>query len=485
MKTMKKTIGLILAMLMVMSCFGTGVSAADLTKEQWEGAWAPQSDEYLAAVTMFPGSNESERYIAWYSGEAEGYVELTSSGGTEKIAATAKKAPEGDYRLTAFVTGLTEGAYSYKCVSGDFVSQEYTFTVESYDSFTALYVADIHSAIGGAQENLLCGNNFNYNRTLEKAKSKAIEQGGSLDLILSGGDQASEGLRSEFEALSTPEMMKQYPFAPTVGNHDRKSVGYKYFTALPNESEVINFKSYIGTDYWFRQGDALFLMLDSCNTSMSGHYLFMKKAVKANPDAKWIIATMHHDMFGGREAWLYSENALLQLLWGPLFDEFGVDLCLYGHSHYYSVSNVIYGNKTKQSLAGVSQITDPEGTIYLSSGSINNLAPLLTDDGEVPPIGENAAFTFLEEEIIYNLLDFSEDTLTVKSYTVDSDENFYSLTINKTDAEGGHKMRNSKPLVKLLFWITRIVNIINNIDMYNRYKEQGFDVSLCEGLIGS
>ena len=27
-------------------------------------------------------------------------------------------------------------------------------------------------------------------------------------------------------------------------------------------------------------------------------------------------------------------------------------------------------------------------------------------------------------------------------------------------------------LVKLLFWVTRIVNIINNIDMYNRYKEQ-------------
>ncbi len=485
MKTMKKITGLLLAMLMLMSCLGTGVSAADLTKEQWESAWAPESAEYLAAITMFPGSNESERYIAWYSSEAEGYVELTSSSGTEKIAATAKKAHEGDYRLSALITGLTEGDYSYKCYSGDFVSQEYAFTVENYDSFTALYVSDIHSAIGGEAENLLCGNNFNYNRTLEKAKSKAVEQGNTLDIIVSGGDQASEGLRSEFEALATPEMMKQYAFAPVIGNHDRKSVGYKSFTMLPNESEVINFKSYIGTDYWFRQGDALFLMLDSCNTSMSGHYLFMKKAVKENADAKWIIAVMHHDMFGGREAWLYSENALLQLLWGPLFDEFGVDLCLYGHSHYYSVSDAIYNNKTSQSLAGLSYVKDPAGTIYLSSGAINNLAPLLTDDGEVPPVGDNVAFTFLEREIIYNLIDFTQDTMTVKSYTTDSDENIYSLTIEKTSPEGGHKMRNSKPLVKLLFWVTRIVNIINNIDMYNRYKEQGFDVSLGEGLIGS
>ncbi|MBR2892478.1 MAG: metallophosphoesterase [Clostridia bacterium] len=482
---MKKTLSLLLAVLMVMSCFGTA-SAADLTQQQWNDSWNLQDTEYLAAVTMFPGSDESERNIAWYSKNAEGYVELTGAKGTEKIAASAKAAPEGDYRLSAHLTGLTQGNYSYKCVSGDYTSETYEFTVESYDSFTALYVSDIHSSNSDENEpDRLRDTNYNYNRMLEKAQQKAIENGTTLDLLVSGGDQAGEGLRCEFEGLSSPEMMKEFTFAPTVGNHDRKSVGYKYYTTLPNESETMKFKSYIGNDYWFRQGNALFLMLDSCNTSMSGHNLFMKKAVKDNPDAKWIVAVMHHDMFGGREDWLYSENALLRLLWTPLFDQYGVDVCLYGHSHYYSVSNVIYDNKTVQGLAGASKIKNPQGTIYLSSGSINNLAPLLTDEGEIPPIGENVAYTFLQEEIIYNLLDFSEDSLTIKSYTVDSDEEFYSLEIEKTDAKGGHKLRNSKPLLKLLFWVTRIVNIINNIDMYNRYKEQGFDVSLAEGLIGS
>lgn len=482
---MKKTLSLILAILMVISCFGTA-GAADMTKEQWDDSWAPESEEYLAAVTMFPGSDASERYIAWYSKNAEGYVELTSSKGTEKITATAKAAPEGDYRLSALLTGLAQGDYSYKCVSGDYTSETYEFTVESYDSFTALYVSDIHSSNNDEGDaNRLRNTNYNYNRMLERAKAKAAANGTTLDLLVSGGDQTGEGLRCEFEGLSSPEMMKEYPFAIAVGNHDRKSVGYKYYTALPNEYNSMKFKSYIGTDYWFRQGDALFLMLDSCNTSMIGHNLFMKNAIKDNPDAKWVIAVMHHDMFGGREDWLYTENALLRLLWTPLFDEFGVDLCLYGHSHYYSVSNVIYGNKTVQGLAGASKIKNPKGTIYLSSGSINNLAPLLTDEGEIPPIGENAAFTFLEEDIIYNLLDFSEDSLTIKSYTVDSDKEFYSLEIEKTDRQGGHKLRNSNPLVKLLFWVTRIVNVINNVDMYNRYKDQGFDVSLLEGLIGS
>lgn len=487
MKNMKKTLSLFLAVLMLMSCFSSAVSAIDMTQQQWNESWDTQSQEYLASVTMFPGANENEKTVAWYSKSAEGYVELTSEKGSEKIAATGKKTAQGDYRLRADLKGLKMGEYTYKCVSEDYESKTYSFTIEDYSGgFTALYVSDIHSSNNNEEnENRLRDTNYNYNKNLEAAKKKALANGGTLDLIVSGGDQATGGLRSEFEGMTAPTIMKELPFAPTVGNHDRKSLGYKYYTALPNEADFIKFKSYIGTDYWFRQGNALFLMLDSCNTSMTGHSLFMKKAIKENPDAKWIIAVLHHDMFGGREAWLYSENALLRLLWTPLFDQFGVDLCLYGHSHYYSVSNVIYGNKTVQGLAGASKIKNPTGTVYLASGSLNNLAPLLTSDGEIPPIGENAAFTFLEQDQIYNLLDFSEDSLTIKSYTVDGDKNFYSLTIDKTDNVGGHQLRNSKPYIKLLFFVTRIVNIINNIDMYEKYKDQGFDVSLFEGLIGS
>lgn len=487
MKQMKKTMSMLLCVLMLMSCLGFGSSAATMTQEQWFDTLDTSSADYLMAVTMFPGTNESERIVAWYSKNDTGYVELTKGSDVTKIEATAKATPEGDYRLSVVLSALTVGEYQYKCVSGDSVSATYKFNVESLnEGFTALYVSDIH--VGKDNEetpNRLKETSYNYYKTLEAAKAKAVSNGGTLDLVVSGGDQATGGLRSEFEGMAAPQMMKEFAFAPTVGNHDRKSLGYKYFTALPNEADFIKFKSYIGTDYWFRQGNALFLMLDSCNTSMTGHSLFMKKAIKDNPDAKWIIAVMHHDMFGGREAWLYTENSLLRLLWAPLFDQYGVDLCLYGHSHYYSVSNVIYGNKTVQGLAGASMIKDPQGTIYLASGSLNNLAPLLTSDGEIPPIGENAAFTFLERDQIYNLLDFTDDTLTIKSYTVDSDKSFYSLTIEKTSNEGGHKLLNSKPYIKLLFFVTRIVNVINNIDMYEKYKEQGFDVSVFEGLIGS
>ena len=45
---------------------------------------------------------------------------------------------------------------------------------------------------------------------------------------------------------------------------------------------------------------------------------------------------------------------------------------------------------------------------------------------------------------------------------------------------------DTNPLLKgLTYFVSRIVNIINNYDMYKRYKDQGYDVSLLEGLIGS
>ena len=459
----------------------------DLSKGIWDKTWENTTEATESAVTMFVGSDENDRTIAWYSDAEEGYVELKTIKGSEKIDASAKKTPEGDYRLYVTLTDLDTGIYAYKCFSGDFESETYTFTIEDNDNSTVLYVSDIHVTEDNEEnENELRDTSYLWNEVLEEAVTASGLQGNTIDAIVSGGDQASEGLRNEYKGLSSPALIKSIPFSISVGNHDRKSVGYKDYTAFPNEEEQ-TFKSYIGTDYWFRQGDALFLILDSCNVSMKEHYKFMKNATEQNEDAVWVIAVMHHDMFGGREPWLDSENAMLRLLWTPFFDEFGVDLCLYGHSHYYSVSNVIYGRETVEKTGHNAKLTDPQGTIYVASGSISRHASTLDDEGNVPPIGENAGYTHLEEaETIYNLIDFTDDTLTLKSYSSEDNKEFNRLEITKTSKEGGHSYKNSAWYLKpVAFFVGRIVNIINNVDMYNRYKEQGFDVSLKEGLIGS
>lgn len=482
---MKKIISFVVCFVLLFTSVFTA-SGADVSEKKWLKMWSDYSENIAPAVTMFPGSNEGERYIAWYSESAEGYVMLEGQKGTEKIAAESKISADGGYRLCAALTGLAEGEYTYTCHSGDFESESYSFTCEKADEFTALFVTDIHMAKDDEENKSLAERSYVYNQTLSAAEKQARKNGGSLDIIVSAGDQASEGLTAELIALSSPELMKTIPFAPSIGNHDRKSVGYKYYTYLPNENDV-TFRSYIGTDYWYRYGDVLFLMFDSCNTSMRAHHKFAKEATRANEDAKWIVAAMHHDMFGGREPWLNTENALLRFLWMPLFDRYGVDICLYGHSHYYSASNVIYKNKTATKLENENVVSDALGTVYLSGGSVNNFAPLLDDEGKVPPVGENVAFTYLEEEEpLYTLLDFSKNTLEIRSYTVDDGENFYSIIFEKTDKEGGHTYKKANIFrLGFTYFVSRIVNVINNSDMYKRYKRQGYDVSAFEGLIGS
>ena len=488
MKKAKRFLCIILVVVMLFDLSSVSFAAfEDISKGIWDTAWETGTETTESAVTMFVGNDENDRTIAWYSDVEEGYIELSSINGSEKINASAKKTPEGDNRLWVTLTDLDAGLYAYRCFSGDFESEIYTFTIEENDNSTVLYVSDIHITENNEEnETELRDTSYLWNEVLEDAVKTAGLEGNIIDAIVSGGDQASEGLRNEYEGLSSPYIIKSIPLSISVGNHDRKSVGYKYYTANPNEAEQ-TFKSYIGSDYWFRQGDALFLILDSCNVSMKEHYKFMKNATEQNEDAIWRIAVMHHDMFGGREPWLDTENQMLRLLWTPFFDEFGVDMCLYGHSHYYSVSNVIYGRETVEKTGHNAELTNPQGTVYVASGSISRQASVLDDEGNTPPVGENVGYTRLKEnETIYNLIDITEDTLTLKSYSSEDNEEFNRLVITKTSKQGGHSYKNSAWYLKpIAFFVGRIVNIINNIDMYDRYKEQGFDVSLKEGLIGS
>lgn len=485
MKTTKKAVAVILALIMLFACSGNAF-ATDTAKEKWDEAWQTKENEINSAVTMFPGSDEYSRSVAWYSESDEGYVLVTGENSTEKFPAKAKKTAQGDYRLSSTLENLNEGTYTYKCFSGDYESETYSFTVENSDEvFTAMYVTDIH--VSESDDNYsLCDEAYRTNLTFSAASEKAKANGDSLDLILSAGDQASLGLRSEYAGLSANEFTKSIPLATSIGNHDRKSVDYKYYTALPNESQLIKFKSYIGTDYWFRQGDVLFLMFDSNNASMAGHRYFAMDAVAKNKDCKWRVGVFHHDLYGGRIPHRESENAFLRFMWANIADEFGLDLCLLGHSHYYTMSNVLYCNKTVESIEGKSSVTDPKGTVYMVSGSINHPRDVLDGDGNVPPVGENIGYSYLTSEMIYNLLEFRNDSITIKSYTVESDEMINTFTINKTDKKGGHNYVSPLTFLDpLVHFVSRIVNIINNVSMYEKYKDQGHDVGFFEGLIGS
>lgn len=469
---MKKILSLALA---VMLCFSAVSVASATTQEDWNTYWS--EDESQHGVIMFAGSDETERNFSWYSAkESTPSVEVTVSGGvTKTFTGYCVKTYSGDYANKVTATGLEAGKeYSYVCKSEGYTSETYTFRTEDDKSFSAIYVTDVHVSYDDENADSLKNCSLNFNNVIESA----MEKNDDISLLLSAGDQASLGLECEYKAYSASPYLRTISAATAFGNHDRKAVDYKTFKNVPNEKTNNLVGEYNTMDYWFVKGDVLFMVMNSNNGSGIDHHNFVKAAVKANPDVKWRVMMFHHDLQGGRIESREDENKFLRLLWGPICDEFNIDLVLLGHSHYYTVSAPVYDGEKVGTIEANGTITDPAGTVYMVSGSINR--PRELSDGEIPPLGSNIAIDKLTSEKIYNVIDFSEDSITVKSYTLESNEMFNSYTIAKTSQQGGHPSKLAAFYQPIIRFIGTVFAFFNNFSAYDRVKGYGFEVKLGE-----
>ena len=101
--------------------------------------------------------------------------------------------------------------------------------------------------------------------------------------ILSSGDQiqtnaekVKDGTVSEMEYAGylSPDIMKSVPVATTVGNHDADNANYTYHFNTANLSDLGD-NGYVGGDYYFTYGGALFIILNTQDTNVSEHKQFI------------------------------------------------------------------------------------------------------------------------------------------------------------------------------------------------------------------
>lgn len=405
-----------------------------------EAEWSTYFDAYsetLGNPVMAPGSDDTQRNFSWYSPKGSRNCKVIVSENEDmsnavEYAGKRTRTPEGDFVNKVTVTDLKPGTiYYYKCVTSKSESAQGSFSTIEGNDFTAMYVTDIHVTYNEEIEEPLKTCAYNVHRVLTSASEKS-----DIDLVISAGDQASYGLRSEYVSLFASPLLGSIPFALCAGNHDRKGFDFKYLNNNPNKYSK-GISSYIAQDYWYVKGDVLFLVFDSNCYAAATHRNFVKDAVAKNPDVKWKVAAFHHDMYGimSEKRMDYSED-YLRPIFGDICDEYGIDLVLTGHTHHYSMSNAVFNSETTDSIAGKDSITDPAGTIYMVSGSINH--PRGEDNTVGDVFDENIGYYYLSDEVIYNLLDFSEDSIKISTYTVDGDKPIHTFTINKTSAQGGH-----------------------------------------------
>ena len=186
--------------------------------------------------------------------------------------------------------------------------------------------------------------------------------GGDWDLTLGLGDLAYfEGQRWQYEKHFFDHFKEQnarVPVFTTPGNHDRPTSDMwsqtgPYFDMFtnPGDGESGGVASHHKSYYSFDYGPVHFVSVDSDQLGLKddpGLYEWLEKdlvqAQKGN--YSWIVAYHHqppyskgsHDSDSEYECYKLRQNLV------PMFEKYGVDLVLAGHSHSYERSHLLNGH---------------------------------------------------------------------------------------------------------------------------------------------
>lgn len=429
---MKKLFSIFMATLIFVQIFGISGSAFDkksLTEDEWQSRY----DTLVKANTLpllCVGKDQTELNLTWHAAKDSAFPEVklsTNENMTDAVSFTGEKVDsENEKQLVCRVTmtGIKENTtyyYSYHSENG--WSEPAKYESKGYDSFKMMVVGDVQ--IGGqSTDNPDEQSRIGY--VWQSLLDEALSKNPDISFLLSPGDNTSTGKSAdEWQTFMMPTYVQNLPMALAIGNHDKKGFAYNYYTFMPNEYFGEYFEG-LDRDFWFRYGDVLFLVFDATSASAADHRAMAEEAVNANPDVKWKVATMHQALYGAGYSPLDPETTiLLNAVFQPIYDMYGIDLVLTGHSHLQARSDFIKNGVVIGKAKSGNTYTNPNGIIYLNSnaccdthGTFNNIF---------------SAYTFEDANVAtYTTLEFSGNSMAIKTFRGDNSELLDSVTINKT-----------------------------------------------------
>ncbi|NMP37629.1 MAG: metallophosphoesterase family protein [Clostridiales bacterium] len=435
MKTTRKILSALIAAVMLASCMGVGSSAAvlpdgSMNAEEWNTYFSALDN---TMISLTPGSDETQLNVCWHTSASAAPSQFKIGKGISMSDAItydayATQAEDEAQRVNRVIAaGLeanTEYYYAYTRNDGSW-SAPALYRTLSADTFKVLFVTDIQiSPDRGSGE--MRNDSYCFNNVL----STALKSNDDISFILNAGDSTESGNNPvEWIGTLAPPALRNLPMASAIGNHDKKGLSYKYYTFSPNNYDEALFPSEIGADNWFRYGEVLFLVYDSTCGSVEDHNNFTEDAIKANKDAKWRVAMMHHDLNGSNDSANSAESRILfRNIYGPLFEKYDIDLALTGHSHTYGRSHQMGYAGVLQNVDGIKSVTNPEGTVYVSGSTACYKYDAMEYDKPAW-----IAYRFEEPVNTYTTLEFSHDSLALRTCRCDTEELVDEYTINKTD----------------------------------------------------
>ena len=433
----------------------------------WQEKWKTIRNNY-EQIALTPGENATKMNFAWYCVTEEiPKIKLMDSQGRviqevqgQQNLTNKETITENDNVITLIpnkvtVSGLAENtSYQYQYYLDGAWSDTYTFETKSTENFSVMYVGDpqIGASVGqddNSKEYHAMNDAYNWNHTL----SSALSAHSNVSFILSAGDQINQTSVSkdadkleqqiEYAGFLSSPLLRSMPVATTIGNHDSKSVNYSNHFNNPNTATSVattEGKTDAGTDYYFTYGNTLFVSIDTNNYNCATHENVIKEAVEANPDATWRVLMFHQDIYGSGYDHSDSDGIVLRTQLTPIIDKYDFDAVLQGHDHTYSRTyqlssdgqthssyqsapktntddfsaylgdNACYNILTN--IENKNNVVNPEGTVYFEANSA-------TGSKYYQLIGTQQNYIAARSQSwrpTYSVIDFTETTLTVKTY---------------------------------------------------------------------
>lgn len=439
----------------------------DWYNNQWNNQESGEMD--TGKIVLTPGAKATDLNFAWYSEETgTPTVKISTNqdmSGAKTVTGSADKINKNNSfknytasNKVALKDYLVENmTYYYQCsTNGVDWSDTYTYKTHSFSDYQAVLVGDPQIGASGSNgqgtqdDTDIAVNTYAWNKTLQKAlgaggiaenASFILSAGDQIDYSSSGTNGSGEIIREqEYADFLYPDVLRSTPLATTIGNHESMVDDYSLHYNNPNASTLGSTES--GGDYYYSYGDTLFISLNSNSRNVEEHRQLMKEAVASHEDAKWKVVLFHHDIYGSGSPHSDVDGANLRILFAPLMDEFNIDLCLTGHDHSYARTYQILDGKVIETdgvSENASKAYNPEGTLYIAAGSASGSKFYTLNTVKQYYIAERSN----TPEPTFSTIDFSGDSLTIKTYDYNGQKYANDVTLSKDgNAKSIEEMKN-------------------------------------------
>lgn len=432
MKKAQGILAILLTFTMIVGLFTFSTGAIESQQEWLEKNWT-QLLESKGSLLMTPGEDNTKMNFSWQSSFMSGKAEIEVAA-NQDMSDAQKLDVESKFNIFCFeytheatASELkADTTYYYKYYADRKWSDVYSFKTASSDRTKVLFVSDCQ--IGryrkGSDEEILQHDTYGWYKTMELA----TESNKGINFIISTGDQVEDSYsEKQYSLMESVPQLRNYPIAAAVGNHEFYTTNYSSHYNNPNRNTSVPFKDPAGNGYYFLYNDILFIVLDSNVVVPTTHRNIIKAACEAYPNAKWKVVAMHHSPYDANAA-KYFTSKITRATITPFFDEFGIDLCLSGHDHYYSRSYIVKNNRVTDDVLHDNTYTNPKGTLYVSANSSSGSN---YNEIDTEKVGPECDVWFQSDTPCYSLMDVSNGKLTVTTFETDKNSVVDSVSIVK------------------------------------------------------